>query len=182
MPASAGMTDSVSSFPIPDFDSEIETESAGPVFKEISFDDSTESDKPVPEFETLFDSGVIPENREAIYPGPGKDREIEKKLNSLGFETSTDGDIIIASRLMPHAARFAVAVHDDSDFTIADNDNWFAAGKQKPSPIAAALAAAGKHDASPILYLATENIMDLDNMKKNWSDMGVRTITDFSEL
>jgi hypothetical protein len=78
--------------------------------------------------------------------------------------------------------KFAVATHDDSDFWIADDENWFANGKQKPSPVAAAINAARAAGAAPVLYLASENIMDLDALREKWGEDGVLVIKDLSEL
>ena len=78
--------------------------------------------------------------------------------------------------------KFAIATHDDPDFWIADSDNWFATGKQKPSPVAAVIAAAKENDASPVLHLAAENIMDLDSQKEKWQSEGVMVIKDLSEI
>ncbi len=78
--------------------------------------------------------------------------------------------------------KFAIATHDDPDFWIADGDNWFATGKQKTSPVAAAVAAAKTENAIPVLLLKSENIMDLADLRKKWDADGVKIITDMSEL
>jgi len=185
VPPAPAPKDTDSSFPIPDFDAETKDESSAPMFKEISFDEGG------PKFESVFDSkkdseseSVIPGHGAAMNPESGKVQEVEKKLKSLGFETSTDGDIIIASnsKLKTGNSKLAIAVHSDSDFTIADESDWFAAGKQKPSPIAAVLSAAARHDAAPVLYLGANNIMDLADLKTKWLGMGVRVIMDLGDL
>jgi hypothetical protein len=75
-----------------------------------------------------------------------------------------------------------VAIHDDDDFWIADSENWFASGKQKPSPAAAAIAAAKDADATPVLLLRSENIMDLESLREKWKSDGIKIIKDLSEL
>ncbi|MCL2737658.1 MAG: hypothetical protein FWE17_02240 [Alphaproteobacteria bacterium] len=155
----------VPSLPIPDFDESLaEPESSGPVFKEVLFDTKENFDV---------------ETDDALRFTPHVSR-----IKSLGFETSVDGDIVIATRIPnPNTEyRFAIAIHDDPDFTIADKDDWFAAGKQRPSPAAAAIDAGARHDAVPVLYLAESNIMDLENVKNEWTTLGVRVISDLSEL
>ena len=171
--------DPTSSFPIPDFDSELEKDSddAAPTFGDISFGSGD-----APAFKTLFDTGDTdnsPHRGESARTKRAPVGGIEQQLQSLGFKTSTDGEIVIAKK---NKKIFAIAVHDDSDFTIADSEEWFAAGKQKPSPVAAAVAAAKKHDATPVIYLAENNIMDLENMKTAWTDAGVRVIDDLDDL
>lgn len=76
----------------------------------------------------------------------------------------------------------AIALHDDSDFWIADDDNWFAAGKQKSSPIAEAIAIAQHHNISPAIYLAEKNIMDLDAKTAEWEKNGVRVVKKLSDI
>ncbi|MCL2748777.1 MAG: hypothetical protein FWE50_01750 [Alphaproteobacteria bacterium] len=78
--------------------------------------------------------------------------------------------------------KFAIITHDDSDFWIADEDNWFATGKQKASPITAVISAAKENDATPVLHLISENIMDLDSQKEKWRANSVLIIKDISEL
>jgi hypothetical protein len=96
-------------------------------------------------------------------------------LENNNYDYIADGDIIVANGL-------AIATHADSDFWIADNDDWFAAGKQKPSPISAAVAAAAKHNATPAIYLAAKNIMDIDGRIADWESQGVTVLADLSGI
>ena len=77
---------------------------------------------------------------------------------------------------------FAIATHSDSDFWVADNDAWFASGKQKESPITLAKNIAKKHGVKPAIYLGEKNIMDIDNQIKKWESDNIRVITDISNL
>ncbi len=86
-----------------------------------------------------------------------------------------ENDVIIT----PH---FAIVSHTDNDFWVADNEFWFAAGKQKPSPVVAAQNAATAHSVSPIVYLASNNIMDIDNLRQTWTDNGIMIIRSLDEL
>jgi hypothetical protein len=70
----------------------------------------------------------------------------------------------------------AIATHDDPDFWIADEPNWFATGKQKKSPIKKLIAAATEHNAQPELHLITENIMDLNDKITEWKSQGIKII------
>ena len=78
--------------------------------------------------------------------------------------------------------RDVIAVHNDPDFWIADNENWFAAGKQKPSPADAVLAAGAARGVRPVLYLAQTNILDLDARRAQWASDGITVITTPDEL
>jgi hypothetical protein len=142
--------------PLPDsFDfgdtSESDNAPAFPVFREISFDEPTKkSDKPEP-------------------PEISESDELIKYLDEHNIPYKSYGDIVVANDM-------AIVNHTDPDFWIADNDSWFAAGKQKQSPIKSALNAAEKYNASPAIYLGATNIMDLDNKIIEWTALGVRII------
>lgn len=78
--------------------------------------------------------------------------------------------------------KFAIVTHDDSDFWVADEENWFASGKQKPSPINTVIKIANTENAIPVLLLKTENIMDLDILIPKWKVSGIKIIKNISEL
>jgi hypothetical protein len=149
-----------SALPLPDsfdFSSSESSDSAFPVFKEIKFSEqSANSGEP---------------DAAAAKPGSPLTEYLEKNKR----EFSIDGNIVITKGM-------AVAAHFDPDFWIADSESWFAAGKQKTSPISEALAAAEKHNAAPAIYLAEKNIMDLDSCISEWESKGVKIIRDLSEL
>jgi len=145
-------------FPIPtDFDVEpsVESEYGVPVFSDINFDDDNEKDS----------SSVSPID------------DLCEFLTGAGCKADkTDNDLI-------NIDNFVIAVHDDEDFWVADDENWFAAGKQKPSPIVALNAAcAGNSALHPIMYLAEQNIMDADAQIEKWRAVGIEVITDRDEL
>lgn len=145
--------------PIPtDFDMDAPT-GAGtdvdvPVFADINFDDDT------PAGATADES------------------PIDKVLNFLrgaGVEANIAGDLIVANGC-------AIAVHDDDDFWVPDEIDWFAAGKQRPSPIAALRRAREEQGLKPVLYLATDSIMDLDKNSAEWTADGITIVTSREEL
>ncbi|MDR0727041.1 MAG: hypothetical protein LBF37_03175 [Rickettsiales bacterium] len=141
--------------PIPDnfdFSTPEETVPSAPVFRDISFGGSDEKKEE-----------IKAENKTPLI------KHLEKKH----YDYFTDGDAIVANGL-------AIATHDDSDFWIADNDNWFAAGKQKLSPITAAQSVAAKHNATPAIYLGSKNIMDLDSKITEWETVGITVLTDLT--
>ena len=173
-PKDMGESGSDSNFPLPtDFDFDAPVEKSAPVFKSLSFGPAEKSEDAVTESPTE--------------PGSIGYKNTKSVLKDKGFDISTDGDIIIATA---KDKKFAIAVHDDSDFWIADessqNDDepidWFATGKQKPSPAHAARAAAAKHNAKPVLYLAKDNIMDLENIREKWESGGVLVVTDPNDI
>lgn len=121
----------------------------------------------VPVFKEI-NFGYVEESKEKKSP-------LIKHLESNGYEIAFDGNIVIANN-------FAIAVHDDSDFWIADKDNWFAAGKQKESPISEVLLISEKHDVNAMIYLAEKNIMDIDSRIAEWESKGIKVIKNLSEI
>ena len=76
----------------------------------------------------------------------------------------------------------AIITHADPDFWIADNETWFAAGRQKPSPADAVLSLSAARGVRPVLYLAQTNILDLDARRAQWRQDGITVITSPTEL
>ncbi|MDL2295967.1 hypothetical protein LJC18_04140 [Lachnospiraceae bacterium OttesenSCG-928-E19] len=131
-----------------------------PVFKEISFGDPIKKSENTPE-----------QKQESETQG----NVLQNYLKSRGQNFDVDGDITITNKM-------AIAIHDDPDFWIADEENWFASGKQKTSPILMAKSAAKKYGVTPALYLAHKNIMDLDNQIELWKSAGITLITDPDQI
>lgn len=98
-----------------------------------------------------------------------------KHLKNKNYPYENLNDIILTNEL-------AIITHDDSAFWIADNDNWFAAGKQKPSPVLTVLDVAREHDLKPVIYLSEKNIMDLETRTQEWEELGVWVITDLNDI
>lgn len=154
-------------FPLPmDFDMADDTQSSdgfnisgtAPVFTEINFDDAPATEN------TPAPTEVKPDTSELI-----------EYLKSKSITPEMDGDIIITPTL-------AIASHTDADFWIADTDTWFAAGKSRPSPVAAARTAAAARGLRPVLFLGANNIMDLNEHIKEWESNGVTVITTAADL
>ena len=162
-----------SAIPLPD-DFNFDSGPVAPTFKDVSFG-SDKPDKP-----DALAGAPIPNFTDASAQDGEKAPlvQIMEKLSAIGFKCEVDGEIIIATNL----SKLAIATHADPDFWIADASDWFATGKQKPSPIIALTAAAERHGAGPVLYLAEKNIMNLDNLIKEWQDSGIRVIFDPGEL
>ena len=78
--------------------------------------------------------------------------------------------------------KYVIYEHADEDFWIMDNESWFAAGKQMDTPIPELISLAKQNNLTPVLYLASQNIMDIENTIKQFTDTGVRVITKLEEL
>lgn len=129
--------------------------------------------------ETNTERNVIPTFSAINFDKPTTPTPIKNKmtthLDNKGQKYTTEQDIIITDQ-------FAIATHDDSDLWVTDNENWFASGQSRPSPIIAVKKAATTHNVTPVMYLETQNILDLDDLKKQWESDGIRIITTPEEL
>lgn len=157
-------TDAEGDMPIPDdFDffasQEDMSESFAPTFSDIKFDDDDED-------EESAERAVA--EQEAI-------KSIEDYLtkHSIAFE---ENDNIITTN------KNTIAVHADSEFWIADPEIWFAAGKHKESPTEKILKISATNKTTPVLYLKSTNILDLETKTAEWESQGIKVIKDLSEL
>ncbi len=100
---------------------------------------------------------------------------LTKYLDKKEIKYKTKNDIIITEKN-------AIASHTDTDFWICDNDNWFATGKQRPSPIKELLEISTSKKLQPLLYLGSTNIMDLETICQTWESMGITIITTPDEI
>lgn len=133
---------------------------------DIDFTSDSTTNNNIPTFTDLdFDS--TPENTTST--------DITAYLNTQGIEYKIIDDIVITPT-------HAITTHNDSDFWVTDNENWFATGKTKPSPVIAVKYAAKQHNVKPILYLAETNIMDLETLIPQWESDGITVITSLTEL
>ncbi len=133
-----------------------------PMFTDISFGDDTPS----------------PDSTSEQTPAPStpKNNDTIKQLAEQGHKIiSSEPDLIVTDRV-------AIAIHDSPDFWVTDSDFWFATGAQKPSPIRRAMDAATEHGVKPVLYLIENNIMDIDNCKKQWESDGITVIGTIDEI
>jgi len=154
------VTEESSAFPIPtDFDTPPVREDVDvPVFSEIKFDDDDDDEE---ESVDVKDS-----------PSYAKVQEV---LSGAGYKTEIVGNLIVVDN-------FAIAVHDDDDFWVADEIDWFAAGRQKPSPIVELTNIAKEKELKPIMYLGQSNIMDLDKVSEQWRASGIEIVTNTDDL
>ena len=153
-------SDDNSAFPIPtDFDiSEIINEN----------ESANTQDSIIPTFKDInFD--------EPITPSFPKKNSIIKYFESKNTEYETYNDYVITKK-------YLVYDHDDQDFWIMDEETWFASGKQKKSPIKEMLEMATHNNLTPVIYLESQNIMDMDGIKNKFESLGIRVITAPEEL
>ncbi len=173
-------------FVSPKIDKEPELQSAGELPVPTDFDINKEledTDSDIPSFSPIFsDINFDEEETESLKNAEGAAEEISSELlpvteylSEKGIKFTIGNNIIITEQN-------AIAAHTDSDFWIADEETWFAAGKQKPSPIPALLSTAESKDLKPILYLGKTNILDLESNKEAWSKKGIKIITNLDEL
>lgn len=149
--------------PLPtDFDfsqetTDTEIPSFAPVFSDINFDISPVTETDDSEIST---KDIIP---------------VIEYLENQGVTFSVKNDIIFTDKN-------AISAHTDPDFWIADDEIWFAAGKQKPSPVKALLSTDPENALRPILYLGETNILNLEKCRDQWTKEGITVITDLNEL
>lgn len=142
-----------------------------PTFSDINFDEEPESvatDAPTDSSASQAPTKTTNVTSEELAP-------VTNYLTEHGKEYFIENDVIIMNGR-------AISVHTDNDFWVADEEIWFASGKQKTSPIMSVLEAAKKHDAEPVLYLGSVNILDLDSNRDKWSSQGIKVITELSDL
>ena len=106
---------------------------------------------------------------------PAPQNPLTEFLTQNNYPYNTDGDIIITDNL-------AIASHTDPEFWIADTDTWFAPGTQRPSPIKQLLEISRSKNLIPVLYLAEQNILELDKQLQTWTEMGIVVISTPEEI
>ena len=149
-------------FPIPtDFDisddlpenTPTQNDNSIPIFKELNFDTPIESsDK-----ENEQKSGVI--------------KYCEQ--NNLEYERLDDFIMM---------KKYLIYTHDEEGFWIMDDDVWFASGKQKKSPVNKLIESAEENSLTPVIYLESANIMDIEHIISGFERKGIRVVTDLSQL
>ena len=137
-----------------------------PVFSDINFDTPPQDNTTAAPAQT--DAPDTTDTTTNLAP-------VTEHLHAMGREFKIVDDLIICDDMV-------IATHTDPDFWVADDDNWFAAGKTRPSPIMALNAAAGDGGRRAILYLGATNIMDIETLRPQWESEGITIITDLSDL
>ncbi len=128
-----------------------------PVFTDINFD---QNDTDIPTTTTHDNS----DNTDLI-----------KFLTENNIEHSIHDDIITTPT-------HAIITHSDENFWVIDNENWFANGKTRPALQKTITEFANEHNLTPVIYLATQNIMDIDTYIEQWQSDGIIVITSPNKL
>jgi hypothetical protein len=139
-----------------------EVPAAFPVFKDLNFD--TVSESPAPDTDTNTPDTHARNNDSVI-----------NFLKQQNKEFSIQDDVVITPP-------YAIITHSDTDFWVTDTDNWFATGKSIPSPIQAVKSVAEQQKLKPVLYLESQNILDLENLIPQWESDGIIVVTDLNNL
>lgn len=134
-----------------------------PIFTDLDLDDDDDDDDTATS--SFDDVKTVNANNDSVI----------KYLESKSIPYKTENDVVITDR-------FAIVSHVDSDFWVADNESWFASGKIRKSPIALVMESATAHNVQPVLYLAHDNIMDINELREQWTASGIHVITDLNEL
>ena len=151
------------------------TPTFAPVFSDVNFDNDTGTTDADTDTQAPIENKPTPAPTQL--PGDVTDdlRPVAEYLSAKGIEHTIESGIIFT-------LQDAIAAHNDPDFWIADDTNWFASGKQKPSPADAVLAAGAARGVRPVLYLGQTNILDLDARRAQWTRDGITVITDLNDL
>lgn len=156
------------SFPIPsDFDIGDDTFGAStsnepfsgndfPVFKDIDFDTPIKKNIPENKPENLINSAT-------------------KYFDAHNVEYETYHNFIATEK-------YIIYDHNDGDFWILDDDTWFASKKSIESPIPELLNLAKQNDLIPVLFLESQNIMDLPGTCERFESVGIRVVKKLEEL
>ncbi len=156
-----------------------------PLPMDFGFEDSTPTPSDsfvpaaLPTFTSIdFDSPAPASSAPIVVDTPAPDSELTDVINHI---RSSNRDFTLENNVIL-CADMAIGAHTNPEFWIADDDDWFATGLQKPSPVAAAIRAATAHGVTPVIYLGAKNIMDIDGRIAAWTANGVRVITDLDQI
>ncbi len=157
--------------PLPDeFEFADDTADKAPMFSDINFDT-------MPTFtDVKFDDDNDDDTDTDDIPISAAEQQLIQYLSEKNITLENiENSVVITDK-------FAIAIHDDDDFWIADEPNWFAQGKQKTSPVSELLNVARSNNKKPIFWLNENNIMDLENKISEWTQSGVTVITDLDQI
>ena len=122
---------------------------------------------------------MIPTFTDINFDEPVKEAKFEnnttKYFESKNIEYETYKNFVATEK-------YVIYEHNDGDFWIMDNDAWFAAGKQIENPINELIGLAKQNGLIPVLYLQSQNIMDIESTIDNFESAGIRVIKSLEEL
>ena len=162
---SSEVKDDAEMWPLPEsFDIKKSDEVSVPLFSDIKFDDDQET-------ETENENET--QETEPTKNESDKDEFLDY-LRGLGVDVVRKDNLYITEK-------YALALHNDDDFWVADELDWFAPGKQKTSPIKSLLEIK-EQGIEPVLCLGSQNIMDIETLKPQWEKSGIKVLTELSEI
>ena len=106
---------------------------------------------------------------------PELSNSVTKYCDEQNIEYETYHDFVATEK-------YLIYDHDDPDFWVMDDTNWFSSKRQIESPISEMISLARQNELTPVLYLESQNIMDLPGTIEKIKSMGVRVITSLDEL
>ena len=152
--------------PIPNTPEQImnEAENFMPLPTDFDIPESVNNNNFIPTFTDInFDEPKTPENNTTKYL-KSKNIEFEVYKNFVATE------------------KYLIYEHNDEDFWIMDGDIWFATGKQIDSPIYELIDTALQNELTPVIYLHSQNIMDIENTIKQFESANIRVVKSLDEL
>lgn len=131
--------------------------------------DYTFSNNDIPTFKDIdFDIPTTPSKIK-------KQTSAEKYFIDKNIEYETYKEFIATEK-------YVIYDHNDGDFWVMDDEKWFASKRQIDSPIPELIDLAHQNGLIPVLYLESQNIMDLPGTTERFENMGVRVVTSLDEL
>lgn len=121
----------------------------------------------------------IPTFKEINFDEPTKQSEPDNAMIKYLHDKNIDFDIYKEFIITNN---YLIYVHNDPDFWIIDDDNWFAAGKQIKSPVATMLEMTKDEPITPVIYFESTNILDFDGTVETLRNHGISVITTPTEL
>ncbi len=122
---------------------------------------------------------AIPTFTDINFDEPVKEEKLEnnttKYLESKNIEYETYKNFVATDK-------YVIYEHNDNDFWIMDDDAWFAAGKQMENPTHELIDIAKQNGLIPVLYLQSQNIMDIESAIDNFESAGIRVVKSLDEL
>ncbi len=147
-------------------------ESPFPKFQDLSFDELDIDD----EVDDEDDDEIISNDTiDKLFQSPHNVELAEYLENNEIENTFLNDDVVLVNNL-------AIIVHGDSGFWVADDETWFASGRDKPSPISMIKKIAKKYNKKPAIYLAEKNIQEIEKMIAKWIGQDIIVLYELDEI
>lgn len=154
-----------------------------PVTQDIYEQNESNTSVPIPTDFDLSDSDVFGESQIPTFTDINFDETEIKNLENDTTKYLTSKNIEYETyKQFVATEKYVIYEHNDKDFWIMDENIWFASGKQIDSPIDELRDLAQQNGLIPVLYLASQNIMDIEKVIEQFESIGIRVITSLTEL